>query len=124
MNNVVKYIYVLFLFSFLIVGLSGCGTSGSSGSGNSQGQLNLSGTFLTWKAPTSNADGSQLTDLSGFLVYYGTASRNYMNSVDVGTSTSYSINLNAPGATYYFAVKAYDAYGNLSDFSNEISTKL
>jgi len=119
MKSGLKNLCVLLLASFFMIGgLSGCGSSHGSGAGTTSGHL------LAWKPPTTDADGSLLTDLAGFIVYYGTASKTYDNSVDVGTATSYSINIHAPGVTYYFAVKAYDVYGNLSEFSAEISAKL
>jgi len=64
-----------------------------------------------------NSDG--LT--AGYYVYYGTQSRNYSGTVDVGTSTSAVVNLNDPSATYYFAVQAYSATGEKSPLSPEIA---
>lgn len=74
---------------------------------------------LTWDAPTVNEDGTALTDLAGYKVYYGTVSRSYTNSVDVGSVQSHTLNLVA--GTYYFAVTAYDTSGNESVYSNEQS---
>lgn len=76
---------------------------------------------LSWTAPTTNADGSPLLDLQGYVIYYGTQSGQYPNSVAVdnaGLNTFVVTNL-APG-TYFFAVVAVDADGNQSDFSNEV----
>lgn len=76
---------------------------------------------LSWNAPTTNVDGSPLTDLAGYKVYYGTSSGNYTNQTDVGNVlTSQITNLTA-GITYYFAVTAYDTSGNESGYSNEVS---
>ena len=60
-------------------------------------------------------------DLDGYMVYYGTSSRNYSTSVDVGNYTSCAISDAGfqEGQTYYFALTAYDQYGNESDFSAE-----
>lgn len=86
--------------------------------------LLLAGTAtLTWDAPSTNTDGSVLTDLSGYKVYYGTASRNYNQQVNAGNVTSKTLTL-ADGATYYFSVVAYDTSGNESNFSNEVSKNL
>ncbi len=74
---------------------------------------------LTWTAPTTNTDGSTLSDLAGYKVYYGTSSGNYTTSIDVGKTTSYQLTL-AGGYTYYFAVTAYDTSGNESTYSNEV----
>jgi len=75
---------------------------------------------ISWQAPTVNADGTALTDLEGYKVYYGTASRGYSSSVDAGYTTSYQINDLTEGSTYYFAITAYDAIGNESGYSNEL----
>ncbi len=74
---------------------------------------------LTWDPPTTNADGTPLTDLAGYKVYYGTESGNYSQSIDVGNVTTYTVSGLTNGQTYYFAVTAYDTSGNESDYSNE-----
>ncbi len=78
---------------------------------------------LSWDPPTTNADGTPLTDLAGYKVYYGNASGNYTSNLDVGNVTTYTVTGLQPG-TYYFAVTAYDTSGNESDFSNEVSTTI
>ena len=55
----------------------------------------------------------------GYVVYYGTQSGIYTNSVDAGNALIQAFDL--PGAQYYFAVRAYDATGNLSPYSLEVS---
>jgi hypothetical protein len=75
---------------------------------------------LSWKAPTTNEDGTTLTDLAGYNLYYGQKSRNYDVVIDVGSSTSSIISGLEPGQIYYFAVTAYDWSGNESDFSSEV----
>ena len=59
-------------------------------------------------------------DLAGYIVYYGTASRNYKYDVDIGDQTSCTISGLAEGKRYYFAVTAYDEEGNESTFSREV----
>jgi hypothetical protein len=60
-------------------------------------------------------------DLAGYIVYYGSASRDYDYDIDIGDETSCTISGLYSGTTYYFAVTAYDIDGNESQFSNEIS---
>ena len=75
---------------------------------------------LSWDAPTQNVDGTPLTDLAGFVLYWGKASRQYSSSVPLdGDRLSYRIEL-APG-NYFFSMTATDADGNESAFSNEVS---
>ena len=57
---------------------------------------------LSWDSSTTSADGSQLNDLAGYKVYYGTESGNYSGSIDVGNVVTYQVNNLSPGATYYF----------------------
>jgi len=77
---------------------------------------------LEWVAPTENVDGTDLTDLAGFKIYWGTQSGNYPNSVTIdnpGITTHVVENL-TPG-TYIFVATAYDAEGTESDFSSELT---
>lgn len=77
---------------------------------------------VAWVAPTRNADGSNLSDLAGFRVYYGTASGSYSKSITINSpyTTNYTIS-GLPAATYYIIVKAYDTSNNESAASPEAS---
>jgi hypothetical protein len=76
---------------------------------------------LSWTAPTQNVDGTALTDLAGYRVYWGTARRNYSQNerLDGADTRQHSINL-APG-TWYFAVTAVNEAGEESAYSGEVS---
>lgn len=87
-------------------------TFGCGGSGGGDGAKKFA-----WDAPTTNVDGSELTDLAGYILYYGISPSVLNQEIDVGNETTYPIPL-LPQGTYYFAVKAYDRDNNLSDFSN------
>ncbi|MFH0932827.1 MAG: fibronectin type III domain-containing protein, partial [Nitrospirota bacterium] len=76
---------------------------------------------LSWKAPTTNADGTPLDDLAGYYVYYGTQSQNYDHKNKVGNVKTYTVANLADGDPYYCAVTAYDTSGNESKPSNEVS---
>jgi RHS repeat-associated protein len=54
---------------------------------------------VSWSANAEPVDG--------YKVYWGTESRNYTYSVDVGKMTSYMITGLTNGVSYYIAVKAY-----------------
>jgi hypothetical protein len=60
-------------------------------------------------------------DLSYYRVYYGTNSRNYSNSIAVGTTTSSTISGLTSGTIYYFALIAVDTSGNQSSYSQEVA---
>jgi hypothetical protein len=76
---------------------------------------------LSWNAPTTNVDGTPLTDLAGYKLYYGTASGTYAQNINVGNVTTYTVPTLTDGLTYYFAVTAYDTASNESGYSNERS---
>lgn len=76
---------------------------------------------LSWDAPTTNADGTPLTDLAGYKIYYGTSSGAYSTAIKVGNITKYMAYNLENGVVYYFAVTAYDMSGKESKFSNEVS---
>ena len=75
---------------------------------------------LSWTAPTTNEDGSSLTDLDGYRLYYGNESGNYLCVIDVGSYTSAEID-GLSNDTWYMVVTAYDYFGNESGYSNEIN---
>jgi len=60
-------------------------------------------------------------NLAGYRVYYGTSSGSYSYQIDAGNATSEIIPNLAPGTTYYIAATAYDAAGNESPVSDEMS---
>jgi hypothetical protein len=77
---------------------------------------------LSWTPPTTNSDGTPLTNLAGFRVVYGQASRQYSQALDIPSAVVTSAMIeNLATGTWYFAVKAYTAAGVESDVSNEAS---
>ncbi len=68
-------------------------------------------------------DPNSESNLAGYKVYYGRASRTYGTPIDVGNTTTYTLNLSEQG-TYYIAVTAYDTLSNESDFSNEVTAAI
>ncbi len=77
---------------------------------------------LNWVAPTLNTNGTELTDLEGFVIAYGTSAGDLSQSVSVAnpTATSYTLQGLAAG-TWYFAVSAYASDGTTSAVSDEVS---
>lgn len=78
---------------------------------------------LSWTPPTENTDGTQLTDLAGYNIYWGTTEGTYTNEINIAnpTITTYVVEALAPG-TYYFVATAYNESGVESSFSN-VATK-
>ncbi len=67
---------------------------------------------LAWDASTD-------ASVTGYKIYYGTATRQYGAPINAGLQTSYTVTGLAAG-TYYFAVTAYNASGQESGYSNEV----
>jgi fibronectin type 3 domain-containing protein len=78
---------------------------------------------LAWDAPLQ-ADGTLVSNVAGYKLYYGSQSGQYQTVVTVGLTTTYTVKHLSAGQTYYFAVKVYDSTGTESAFSNEISVIL
>jgi hypothetical protein len=69
-------------------------------------------TRITWSPSTDPS-------VTGYNIYYGTASHDYTNMISVGQVINATINDLDPGVAYYFAATSHDAYGNESAFSDE-----
>jgi type IV pilus assembly protein PilY1 len=69
---------------------------------------------LAWDANTES-------DLAGYKVYYGTSSKSYTNSIDVGNVTTYTLTGLTQGQTYYIAITAYNTSSSESGYSGEVS---
>jgi hypothetical protein len=80
---------------------------------------------LDWMPPTENSDGTVLTDLAGYTVYYGTSPTNLTQTVKVTNPglTAYTIS-NLTAGTWYFAVTAYSAAGAESVPTKTVSTTI
>lgn len=78
---------------------------------------------LSWTPPTENTDGSPLSNLAGYRVYWGSSPGSYTESVYVANPgvTSYVVENLLSGSTYYFAITAVNEPGAESTFSNEAS---
>jgi hypothetical protein len=87
---------------------------------------------LAWDAPTTNADGTSLTDLSGYNVYAATSSltscppsttpqfvASSTSSPTPGTEVTYRLTGLTDGVIYFVRVTAVDFSGNPSFCSNE-----
>lgn len=74
---------------------------------------------LLWNPPTQNTDGSPLTNLAGYRVYWGTSRNKYSNSVTIENPglSSYVVDQLTP-ATWYFALTAINSLGAESGYSN------
>ena len=58
-------------------------------------------------------------EVIGYTIYIGRTSGDYYRTYDVGNVLTYTVQ-NLGHGTYYFVCTAYDAFGNESDYSNEV----
>jgi hypothetical protein len=77
---------------------------------------------ISWIPPTQNTDGSPLTDLGGYRIYYGTNQNNLTQMAEVNNPglTSYMVQNLSP-ATWYFSMRAFRTNGTESEPSNMAS---
>lgn len=75
---------------------------------------------LSWSKPTQNTDGSNLTDLAGYMIYYGTnpASLTATRIVAGANTLSTTISGLTTGSTYYFGVASRNTAGQVGPTSN------
>jgi hypothetical protein len=73
---------------------------------------------LSWIPPTANTNGTPLTNLAGYRIYYGTNASSLNHSVKIVSAgiASYAIDNLSP-ATWYFTVVSY----NTADVESSLS---
>lgn len=77
---------------------------------------------LSWDGSFS-APGVLDPSVTGYRLYYGTASRDYTEAVDAGLTYEIAV-AGLPRTRVYFALTAYNASGMESEFSDEVSGDL
>ena len=77
---------------------------------------------ISWEAPTTNTDGTPLTDLAGYRIYYGSSPDKLGHSVQIKTIglQTYVID-DLQSGTWYFAVMAVASDGSESGLSDIVS---
>ena len=77
---------------------------------------------LSWAAPMQNEDGSALTDLAGYKLYWGTTPGNYTGTATIDNPgiTTYTVDGLSAG-TYEFVATSLNAAGIESTYSNPVT---
>ena len=99
-------------------GVSSGGPAGNGGTGSSDSGAGSSGDAVA--APITLAWDPAAGVCAGYKVHMGTASRQYVTSINAGNSTTCVVSTLKKGSTYFFAVSAYAADGTESELSNEV----
>jgi ABC-type glycerol-3-phosphate transport system substrate-binding protein len=91
--------------------------STSSPTGASAGAATLS-----WQAPTTDTNGEPLTNLSGYVIYYGASQTDLSQTIKLNTvgMQTYVID-NLTAGTWYFAIRAMTSSGAESGLSDIVS---
>ncbi len=95
-----KLRYRVVFFAFVMVGIFA-------------NSLFAGGVTVSWNSNTES-------DLQGYKIYWGMSSRSYNHIQDVGNTIECQVSNLPLGATYYFAVTAYDTANNESAYSDEV----
>ncbi len=85
-------------------------------------QASMGSATLSWQPPTQRTDGTQLSDLKGYRILYGSSPGSYPNRVTLDNPglTSYVVN-NLSQGTWYFVMTAFDANGAESSQTGVVS---
>jgi hypothetical protein len=97
-------------------------TSGSGSSGAAASPTNVT---LSWSAPTENTNGSALTNLAGYIIYYGTSASAMTQTIDVNTvgMLTYVVD-NLSAGNWYFQIVAVNSAGEQSSPSATVSASI
>jgi hypothetical protein len=105
--------------------LSGCKDPGpaSAATNSPQGVSGSPGSAtLSWEAPSSNTNGSALTDLAGYRIYYGINATDLSHTVEITSIGMQTYVIDDLGAgTWYFAITAVTSSGAESTPSNIVT---
>lgn len=85
-------------------------------------QIAVGSATLSWTPPTTNADGTTITDLSGYRIYYGQSSTSLSQTIVISNpGTIRWVVENLSPATWYFAMTSFNVSGNESTRSAVVS---
>lgn len=103
----------------LALGVAACSEVNPGAPRTATSQVATGSATLNWSPVTQNTDGTILTDLAGYTVYYG-ASPAALNTSVVLSDPNQSTYIVAPltSGTWYFAVSAYTTRGVQGQLSN------
>jgi hypothetical protein len=77
---------------------------------------------LSWMPPRRNLDGSAVSNLAGYYIYYGTSPTNLNHAIKLldPYTTTYTVHDLSPG-TYYFSIVAFTTTGTKGSASPSVS---
>ena len=104
--------------------VAGCAPDGSTG-GVPTHPTDTYSVTLEWDAPTTDAVGRPLYDLSGYRLYYREtdSAAGSETMIELGAQTRVTVS-GLPAGDYLFAVTALDTLGNESDLSDALPVEV
>jgi hypothetical protein len=99
--------------------------SSSSSSSSSASTSSTQAVTLSWSAPTENTNGTALTNLAGYVIYYGTSATAMTQQINVNTvgMLVYQIPDLAPG-NWYFQIMSVNSAGVQSSASATVTMSI
>ncbi|MBS0614871.1 MAG: hypothetical protein JSS24_17025 [Proteobacteria bacterium] len=76
---------------------------------------------LSWSAPTQNTDGTALTNLAGYYIYYGSGATSLTQKLSVAAPATSAAIENLTAGTWYFALSDYTSAGAESARTSTVS---
>lgn len=133
-KNMAKLLTVLGMATVLVA-CGGGGTSSNASQSSVTGSSNgasaapstatgIGAVTLNWMPPTANTNGSVLTNLAGYHIYYGTSPDKLTQMIALNNQglTSYVVEGLTANTVYYFAITAVNSNNIQSGLSN-VATK-
>ena len=101
----------------ILVQAAGSNPVGSApgGSGSGAPSTTNGSATLSWIPPTRNSNGSVLTGLAGYHIYYGTTPELGQSVTVANAGLTRYVLTGLTQTTWYFAMTAYDSAGRESD---------
>ena len=100
-----------------------CTNAEGSVSGQAEVTVRLADRMVRWRAPTETVGGDPIDEISKFVMYWETESRDTTGEINI-EGTARSLELELPSGEYYLALSVVDSEGLESSKSNEISKLL
>ena len=115
-------------FNFALTDVSGGAGFGSPATATisvPNASTTTSSVTLSWLAPTENTDGTALTNLSGFHIFYGTSKNNLTEEVSIDSVGQLTCVIDElTSGTWFFEVIAVSSSGNQSGPSTTVSATI
>jgi hypothetical protein len=99
----------------ILVQASSTNPIGSPSTGSGAPSTATGSATLAWTPPTQNVNGSVLTDLAGYHIYYGTTPELGQSVTLANVGLTRYVLTGLAQTTWYFAMTAYDSAGHESD---------